>query len=131
MQIYWPIDKGKADTVLFKIGLCLWICRNFKILNYVILLDVPIIVNSRICALALQERLWSLILLWHGWEMGMFVLGLSPAMLRDPGVMSATGRANVAIRAPRATAFIYHTWSQNTREVVFVTKQGRYALSIA
>ena len=30
-------------------------------------------------------------------------------MLRDPGVKSATGRANVARRAQRATVFIYTT----------------------
>ena len=71
MQNYLTIDKGKAETVLFKIGLCLWICRDSKILKPVILLDVPIIVKSRICTLELQKRLWSLILLWHGWEMGM------------------------------------------------------------
>ena len=34
---------------------------------------------NTVCTLELQERLWSLILLWHGWEMGMFVLGLTPA----------------------------------------------------
>ena len=45
-------------------------------------------------------------------------------MLRDPDVKSATGRANVARRAPRATVFIYYTVSQSTREN-FVTKQGR------
>ena len=53
------------------------------------------------------------------------------SMLRDPDVKSATGRANVARRAPRATVFIYYTGFQSTREVVFVTKQGRHALSIA
>ena len=52
-------------------------------------------------------------------------------MLRYPGMKSATGRANVARRAPRATVFIYYTGSQSTREVFSVTKQGRYALSIA
>ena len=50
---------------------------------------------------------------------------------RDPEGESATGRANVARRALRATVFIYYTGSRSTREVVFVTKQGRYALSIA
>ena len=53
------------------------------------------------------------------------------SMLKDPGMMSATSRANVARRAPRAIVFMYYTGSQSTREVVFVTKQGRYALSIA
>ena len=53
------------------------------------------------------------------------------SMLRDPEVKSATGRTNVARRAPRTTVFIYYTGSQSTREVVFVTKQGRYTLSIA
>ena len=52
-------------------------------------------------------------------------------MFRDPGVESATGRANIARRALRAPVFIYYTGSQSTMEVVFVTKQGRYALSIA
>ena len=52
-------------------------------------------------------------------------------MLRDPDVKSATGQANVARRATRATILIYYTGSQSTREVVFVTKQGSYALSIA
>ena len=52
-------------------------------------------------------------------------------MLRDPGVKSATDRANVARRALRATVFIYYTGSQSTREVIFVKKQGWYALSIA
>ena len=51
-------------------------------------------------------------------------------MLRDPDAESATGRANVARRALRATVFICCTVSQSTRDVVFVTKQGRYALSI-
>ena len=81
MKSYLAIDKGKAETVLFKMGLCLWICRDSKILKYVILLDVSIIIKSQICTLELQERLWSLILLWHGWEMGMLVLGLTPACL--------------------------------------------------
>ena len=45
-------------------------------------------------------------------------------MLRDPGVKSATGEANVGRRAPRATILIYYTGSQSTREVVFVTKHG-------
>ena len=52
-------------------------------------------------------------------------------MLIDPGVKSVSGRTNVAKRAVRATVFIYHTGSQSTTEVVFVTKQGIYALSIA
>ena len=73
------IDKGKAELVLFKMGLRLWICRDSKFLKSVIFLDVPIIVKSRICSLELQERQWFLILLWHGWEKGMFVLGLTPA----------------------------------------------------
>ena len=47
-------------------------------------------------------------------------------MFRNPGVKSATGRANVVRLAPCATVFIYYTGSQSTREVVFVTKQGRY-----
>ena len=52
------------------------------------------------------------------------------SMPRDPDVESATG-ANVAKRALLATVFIYYTGSQSPREVVFVTKQGRYSLSIA
>ena len=56
---------------------------------------------------------------------------INSSMLRDPEVKSATGRTNVAKRAPRRTVFIFYTGSQSTREVVFVTKQGRYALSIA
>ena len=56
--------------------------------------------------------------------MGMLVLGLTPAWSdRDPDVKSATGRANVARREPRAVVFIYYTGSQSIREVVFVTKQ--------
>ena len=66
MQSYLTIDKGKAETGLLKMGLCLWIYRDSKI-ESVILLDVPIIVKSLVCTL---ERLWSLILLWHGWEIG-------------------------------------------------------------
>ena len=46
-------------------------------------------------------------------------------------VKSATDRANLATRAPRATVFINYTGSKSIREVVFVTKQVRYALSIA
>ena len=53
MQSHLTIDKEKAETVLFKMGLCLWICRDFKFFNKsVILLDVPI-VKSRISALEL------------------------------------------------------------------------------
>ena len=40
-------------------------------------------------------------------------------MLRDPGVESATGRANVARR--RSSIYILHR-SQSTREVVFVKR---------
>ena len=46
MQVYLTNDKGKAEKVLFKMGLCLWICRDSKILKSIILLDVPIIVKS-------------------------------------------------------------------------------------
>ena len=42
MQSYLIIDKGKAETVLFMMGLCM----DSKILKSVILLDVPIIVKS-------------------------------------------------------------------------------------
>ena len=48
MQSYLTIDKGKTETVLFKMGLCLWICRDSKILKYVILLDIPIEPNIRL-----------------------------------------------------------------------------------
>ena len=48
-------------------------------------------------------------------------------MLRDPGVKSVAGRANVARRALRATVFIHYTGFQSTREVVFVTKEGKYS----
>ena len=58
MQSYLTIDKGKAETVLYKIGLCLWICRDSKILKSVTLLDVLIIVQPRICTMELQERLY-------------------------------------------------------------------------
>ena len=111
MNSYLTFDKGKSETVLFKMGLCLWICRDSKILKSVILLDVPIIVKSRICTLELQERLWSLILFWHGWEIGMFVLGVTAAwMVRDPNVKSATCRSNVARRAPVGTVFIMNKY---------------------
>ena len=33
MLSYLTIDKGKAETVLFKMGLCLSICRYSKILK--------------------------------------------------------------------------------------------------
>ena len=36
------IDRGKAETVLFKMGLCLWICRDPKLL---LLLAVPFTVK--------------------------------------------------------------------------------------
>ena len=52
------------------------------------------------------------------------------SMLRDPSVKSVTGRANVARRALRATVFIHYTGSQSTREVVFVTKEGKYILFV-
>ena len=62
--------------MLFKMGLCLWICRDSKILKYVILLDVLIIVKSRICTLGNEDV--------H--------TRTNSRMLRDPGVKSATGR---------------------------------------
>ena len=126
MQSYLTIDKGKAETVLFKMGLCLCLCRDSKILKSVILLDVPIKEK-----LELQERLWSLILLWHDRENGDVRPRINSIMLRDPVVKSATGRANVASRAPPSKVFIYYSGSQSSRKVVFVTKQGRYALCIA
>ena len=83
MQIYLTIDKGKAETLLFKMGLCLWILRDSKILKSVILLDVPIIVKSRVCTMELQERLWSLKNTAPAWlgigDVRLFVLGLTPA----------------------------------------------------
>ena len=42
MQSHLTIDKVKAETVLFNMGLCLWRCRDSKILKSVIILDVPI-----------------------------------------------------------------------------------------
>ena len=55
MQSCLTIGKEKAETLLFKMGLWLWICRDPKILKSVILLDVPFIVKSRICTVELQE----------------------------------------------------------------------------
>ena len=51
MQSYWTIDRGKAEIVLFKMGSCLWICRDSNILKSVILLDVPFIVKSWVCTM--------------------------------------------------------------------------------
>ena len=48
MESYLTIDKGKAETVIFKMGLCLCICRDSDILKSVILLDVPIIVLRQV-----------------------------------------------------------------------------------
>ena len=45
MQSYLTIDKGKSETVLFKMGLCLWIFWDSKILQFVILLDVSLRTN--------------------------------------------------------------------------------------
>ena len=126
MQGYLTIDKGKEKTALFKMGLCLWICRDSKILKSVMLFDVPIIVKSRIYV---HWNCSNTALAWLGH--GDVRPRTNSCMLRDPGVESATGRANVARRALRATVFIYYTGSQSKREVVFVTKQGRYNLSIA
>ena len=60
LQSYLTINKEKAEIVLFKMGLCLWICRDSKIIKAVILLDVPITYSKkpRICTLELQERLY-------------------------------------------------------------------------
>ena len=44
--------------------------------------------------------------------------------IRDPGVESATRRANVARLALRTTVFMYYTRSRSTRGVFFVSKQG-------
>ena len=59
-------------------------------------------------------------------------------MLSDPSEESATSRLVAdslsqqdLLRALPSMVFIYYTGSQSTREVVFVTKQERYALSIA
>ena len=63
MQSFLAIDKGKAETVLFKMGLCLWIYRDSKILKSVILNGRTYYSKVRsmyICTLELQERLWSL-----------------------------------------------------------------------
>ena len=45
MQSYLTMGKGKAETVLFKMGLyaCEYICSDSEILKSVILLDIPII----------------------------------------------------------------------------------------
>ena len=56
---------------------------------------------------------------------------INSCMFRHPGVQSATGRADVARCALRATVFICYTGSQSIREVVSETKHGTYALSIA
>ena len=37
MQGYLTIDRDKTETVSFKMGSCLWICSDFKILKFVIL----------------------------------------------------------------------------------------------
>ena len=37
MHSYLTIDKGKSKTVLSKMSLCLWICRDSKILKSVVL----------------------------------------------------------------------------------------------
>ena len=112
-------------------GLCLWIRRDSKFLGQLYYRTyIPIIVKSGICTLELRERLWSLTsLTWLG--NGDVRPRTNSCMLRDPDVKSVTGQANVARRATRATILIYYTGSQSTREVVFVTKQGSYALSIA
>ena len=48
------------------------------------------------------------------------------SMVRDPDVKSATGRARVARRSPRATIFINYTGSQSTIiEVVFVVNETK------
>ena len=117
MQSYLTIDKGKAETLLLKIGLCLWMCRDCKILKSVILLDVPIIVKPRICTLELQEKVMvsNTALAWLG--NGDVRPRTNSTMLRDPSVNFATSRANVARHAPHATVFIYCTGSQSTRVV--------------
>ena len=58
MQSHLTINKGKAETVLFIMGLGLWTCRDSNTLKSTIILSVPIIEKSRICTLELQERLW-------------------------------------------------------------------------
>ena len=133
MQSCLAIDKGKAETVLFKICLCLWICRDSKILKSDILLPIGRTyyckVTNMYIGIAGKSMVSNTALAWLGNE------DVRPrtnsSMLKDPDVKSATGRANAARRALRATVFIYYTGSQSTREVVLVKKNGRYALSIA
>ena len=87
MQGYLTIDKGKAETVLFKMGLCFWICRDSTILKSVILLDVPIryskITNMYI-GIAGKAMVSNTALAWLGNR------DVRPrtnsCMLRDPGV---------------------------------------------
>ena len=113
MQSYLTIDKGKAESVLLKMGLCLWKCRYSKILKSVILLDVPIIVKSRIiCSLELQERLWSA-LAWL--RNGDVLLRTYSSMLREPCVKSATARSSQwsKTRTTRNSIYILHRISEN------------------
>ena len=42
MQSHLTIDKGKVETMIFNMDLCLWICRDSNFFKSVILLDVPI-----------------------------------------------------------------------------------------
>ena len=133
MQSYLTIYKGKAKTELFKMDLCVWICRNCKILKsvcYIIGRTYYSKVMSMYIGIAGKAIVSNTALAWLGnWNVHARTNSSMECMLRDPG--EATVRANVARRALRATVFIYYTGSQNTREVIFVTKQGRYALPIA
>ena len=107
MQRYLTVDKGKAETVLFKMGLWLWICRDSKILKSVVLLDVHIMyskVTNMYIGIVGKAMVSNTALAWLG---NGDVRPRTNSMLWDPGVKSATGRANVARRASLATVFIY------------------------
>ena len=111
MKSYFTADKQKTEKVL-----CLWICRDSKILKSVMLLDVPIIVNSsQICTWELQGKLWSLILLWHGWEIGMFVLVLTPAWSDQRPCREVCGRSSQCskTRTARNSIYILHRISEH------------------
>ena len=125
MESYLTIDKGKAETVLFW-----WVYASEYAGILKFLLDVPIIsynkVTNMYIGIAGKAMVSNTALAWLG--NGDVRPRNNSSMLRDPGVRSSIGRANVARGAPRATVFIYYTGSQSTREVVFVTKQGKHAL---
>ena len=86
--------------------LYLWICRDSKILKLVIFkIGHTYIEKSGIAGKVMVSYAT---LAWLGNE------DVRPrtnsSMLRDPDVKSATGRANVARRAPRAAVFFILLW---------------------